>query len=462
MPTMRKPRSALPERALQAMPPARRAAYLTLEQCRGKSGAAGAPLQACLDQVLRAARLGPLDAALATNLAYGLPRFKERLEWLLHRFLKRPERIIPAHKDILLLAAYELVFLDAVPPYASLNWAVDAAKAAFGPTLGALTNAVLRKVADLGEKARSYAFFASEIKDRRELYSVWHCQPTWLINHFRGCYPEPEARAYLEAFTSEAVIGVRLNARKPGQAALAAELAKAEGCLAAQGPGLLFSAAHKPAALEQLIREGRASRQSYAAQEALTALLNMAAVDPDFSAALQSGIWDACAGHGGKTCALLEQGIQVKLASDAHSGRLKGFRDDLARLGLMDAAPALVVADAAAPCPLQVCPPVILADVPCSGLGTLGRRPDIKYNRKPEDLPALAALQTRIIKNLDTCLPAGGYLLYLTCTLNPAENEHQITGLLTREPKAKLVGAWQTPSDSPAREFFYGAVVRKA
>ena len=120
---MRKPRSALPERALQAMPPARRAAYLTLEQCRGKSGAAGAPLQACLDQVLRAARLGPLDAALATNLAYGLPRFKERLEWLLHRFLKRPERIIPAHKDILLLAAYELVFLDAVPPYASLNWA---------------------------------------------------------------------------------------------------------------------------------------------------------------------------------------------------------------------------------------------------------------------------------------------------------------------------------------------------
>lgn len=149
---MRKSRSALPERALKTMPPARRVAYLTLEQCRARDDMPGVPLQAALDQALRAARLGPLDAALATNLAYGLPRFRERLEWLLNRFLKRPDRIIPAHKDILRLAAYELIFLDAVPAYASLNWAVETSKAAFGPTLGALTNAVLRKVAALGKK----------------------------------------------------------------------------------------------------------------------------------------------------------------------------------------------------------------------------------------------------------------------------------------------------------------------
>ncbi len=458
---MRKSRSALPERALKTMPPARRVAYLTLEQCRARDDMPGVPLQAALDQALRAARLGPLDAALATNLAYGLPRFRERLEWLLNRFLKRPDRIIPAHKDILRLAAYELIFLDAVPAYASLNWAVETSKAAFGPTLGALTNAVLRKVAALGEKTCDHAFFASEIKDPHELHSVWHCQPAWIINHFSGCYPESEARAYLEAFTAEAVMGVRLNTRKSGWEALAAELSATEGCLAAQGASLLFSAAHKPAKLEQLIREGRASRQSYAAQEALTALLNIAAASPDFSQTLQNGVWDACAGHGGKTCALLEQGIPVKLAGDPHTGRLKGLREDLARLGLKDIAPALAAADAAASCPLRACPPVILADVPCSGLGTLGRRPDIKYNRKPEDLPALAALQTRIINNLYTCLPAGGYLLYLTCTLNPAENENQITSLLARHPKAELIGVRQTPPDSPAHEFFYGAVIRK-
>lgn len=459
---MRKPRSALPERALKAMPPARRAAYFALEQSRSKNDAPGASLQAVLDQTLRAARLSPLDAALATNLAYGLPRFKERLDWLLNRFLKRPERIIPAHKDILRLAAYELIFLDAVPAYASLNWAVEVSKVAFGPTLGGLSNAVLRKVAALGERARDYAFFASEIKDHGELFSVWHCQPAWIIGHFTGGWPEPEARAYLEAFIAEPVMGVRLNARKPDWEDLASKLIKAEGCLVTQGPAFLFSAAHKPADLEQFIREGRASRQSYAAQEIMAELLTMAATaDPGFSSALRNGVWDACAGHGGKTCALLERGITVKLASDTHSGRLKGLRDDLARLDLTEAPPVLAVADATAPCPLRDCPPVILADVPCSGLGTLGRRPDIKYNRKPTDLPALAALQERIINNLYACLPSGGYLLYLTCTLNPAENENQIAGLLARQPRAALLGARQTSPDSPAREFFYGAVVSK-
>ncbi len=459
---MRKFHSALPERALKAMPPARRAAFLALEQRRGKGDAPGAPLQAALDQVLRAARLGPLDAALATNIAYGTLRCKERLEWLLHKFLTRPGRVIPAHKDILLLAAYELIFLDAVPAYASLTWAVDASKAAFGPTLGGLSNAVLRKVAALGEKARDYDFFATEISDPRQLASVWHCQPDWISAHFAASYPAAEARAYLEAFLAEPVLGVRTNARRPGWESLAADLAREAGCLAAQEQRLAFSAAHKPAQLEQLIREGLASRQSYAAQEALAALLNIArAAAADFSLALPGGVWDACAGHGGKTCALLEQGIAVKLASDPHAGRLAGLREDLARLGLADIAPALVVADAAAPCPLQACPPVILADVPCSGLGTLNHRPDVKYNRRPEDLPGLAGLQHRIVDNLYACLPPGGWLLYLTCTLNPTENEGQIASLTARHPGAELVGAWRTPPDSPAHEFFYGAVVRK-
>lgn len=439
------------------MPPARRAAFLALEQRRGKGS-----LQAVLDRALRAARLGPLDAALATNIVYGSLRFKERLEWLLHKFLARPERIIPAHRDILLLAAYELIFLDAVPAYASLTWAVDASKAAFGPTLGGLSNAVLRKVAALSEKARSYAFLATEIKDPRQLASIWHCQPDWITGHFAASYPEPEAHAYLEAFLAEPVLGVRLNSRKPGWKTLAADLARETGCLAAQEQRLAFSAAHKPAQLEQLIREGLVSRQSYAAQEALAALLGIAdAADAAFSMALRSGVWDACAGHGGKTCTLLEQGIAVKLASDPHAGRLAGLREDFARLGLTDTAPILAVADAAAPCPLRDCPPVILADVPCSGLGTLNHRPDIKYNRRPEDLPALAGLQRRLLDNLYTCLPSDGWLLYLTCTLNPAENEDQVAALIARHPGAALSGAWRTPPDSPAHEFFYGAVIRK-
>ncbi len=466
-----KPRSALPQQALKAMPPARRAAFLALEWTRGKGDL---PLQVALDLILREQRLGPKDAPLATNLTYETCRHQERLHWLLGRFLKRPERLAPAHKDILLLAACELVFMEGIPPYASLNWAVEAAKTAFGPALGGLSNAVLRKVAALKSEARDYAFFAAEIKDRQELLSVWFSQPRWLIEHVTGSYPEAEARAYLEALIAEPALGLRVNTRRSDWPELTARLAGEAGCLAAHGHRLAFAAAHKPADLEQLIREGRVSRQSYAAQEALDAIMQgAAAANPEFTEALQGGVWDACAGHGGKTCALLEQGIPVVLASDIHAGRLAGLREDLERLGLLHPdlaaagpaalahAPAIVLADASGPCPLPHCPPVILADVPCSGLGTLNRRPDIKYKRRPEDLPELALLQARITDNLYDSLPPQGWLLYVTCTLNPAENQDAVAGLLARRPGAELVFVWQTPPDSPGREFFYGAAIKK-
>lgn len=454
-----KPRSALPQRALQAMPLSRRAAFLALERSRGKGEM---PLQAALDLALREHRLGPKDAPLATNLAYETCRRQERLHWLLNRFLKRPERLAPAHKDILLLAACELVFMEGIPAYATLNWAVEAVKLAFGPALGGLSNAVLRKVMALEKSAKDYAFFAAEIQDRQQLYATWFSQPPWVIAHFTDNYPEDEARAYLEAFIAEPVLGLRVNPRRPAWEELAARLSAAPGCLAAQGRSLALSAAAKPVDLEQLVRQGHVSRQSYAAQEALAALLQTAsATDADFTAALQNGVWDACAGHGGKTCALLEQGIPVKLASDTHAGRLAGLREDLARLGLADNAPEIIQADATAPCPLPHCPPVILADVPCSGLGTLNHRPDIKYKRKPEDLAELALLQARIVDNLYTCLPEQGWLLYLTCTLNPAENEKRVAELTARHPEAKVTAVWRTPPGSPAREFFYGAAVKK-
>ena len=441
------------------MPPARRAAFLALERSRGKGEM---PLQAALDLTLREHRLSPKDAPLATNLAYETCRQQERLHWLLNRFLKRPERLAPAHKDILLLAACELVFMEGIPPYASLNWAVDAVKTAFGPALAGLSNAVLRKVAALEKSAKDYAFFATEIQDHRQLYSVWFSQPQWIIDHFTANYTAAEARAYLDAFIAEPALGLRVNRLKPDWEELARRLAAESGCLAAQEHRLAWRASAKPADLEQLIREGRVSRQSYAAQEALDALLQTATVnDAGFAAALQNGVWDACAGHGGKTCALLEQGIAVKLDSDIHAGRLAGLREDLNRLGLADCAPEIIQADATAPCPLPDCPPVILADVPCSGLGTLNHRPDIKYKRTAGDLAELALLQARIVNNLYDSLPEQGWLLYLTCPLNPAENQAQVADLLSGHPGAKLAATWQTSPDSPAREFFYGAAVKK-
>lgn len=456
-----KPRSSLPKRALGGLPPARRAAYLSLERLQAQSGE-GPPLQAILDAVLKSSRLKPEDAALASNLAYGVTRWRIRLDRLLGLWLKRLGDLPPALRDILRLAAYEIVFLEHIPAYASVNWAVEAAKNAYGPRLGGTANAVLRKLAGSGGRPLQEEFYREPGQDRRAFLSIWHSQPPWLIEHFLGAYPEEEALAYLRAFVSEPVVGLRVNRLKPDWERLRDRLAGLPGCLETSGPALLFKAGQKPAGVEELIRAGKVSRQSYAAQVILTDLLRQtAALEAGFTETISRGVWDACCGRGNKTCQLLESGLPVQLASDVNLSRIQGLRSDLSRLGLSGQAPVSALADAAAACPLRDCPPVILADVPCSGLGTLNHRPDIKYRRTPSDLQDLATLQGRILDNLLGCLPSGGFLLYLTCTLNPAENQNLLADIISARPGLELALSLQSPSQSLANEFFFAATLKK-
>jgi 16S rRNA (cytosine967-C5)-methyltransferase len=104
----------------------------------------------------------------------------------------------------------------------------------------------------------------------------------------------------------------------------------------------------------------------------------------------------------------------------------------------------------------------ILVDAPCSGLGTLARRPEIRLRRTPDHLRDLAAIQRAILDAVWRRLLPGGRLLYLTCTLNKAENEDQIAAFLLRHPEAVRMGEFHTPPASPLGEFFYAARLAKA
>ena len=153
----------------------------------------------------------------------------------------------------------------------------------------------------------------------------------------------------------------------------------------------------------------------------------MAAVLADLdSPSWREPIWDCCAGRGGKTTALLEQGHRGIWASDVSLRRLRGLRGELGRLRL----PAVPVfrADATNP-PLGEKPRTILIDAPCTGLGVLSRRPDAKWKRGPRDVVDLAAVQRRILEACAALLPSGGRLVYLTCTATRAENDDQAAWL---------------------------------
>ena len=149
----------------------------------------------------------------------------------------------------------------------------------------------------------------------------------------------------------------------------------------------------------------------------------------------------------------------VRFAPGTQPEYLRGMRDDAKRLVLKT--PPLFCASAAEPA-LRGTPRTILLDVPCSGLGTLARHPDLRTLRTPGQVAGLVDLQRRILDAVWSYLPSGGHLAYITCTMNPAENEGQIDAFLARTPGASLEKQWQSTPDAFGSDLMYGAMLKKA
>ncbi|MBU1229103.1 MAG: antitermination protein NusB [Proteobacteria bacterium] len=449
---------------MAALPPARAAALDCLSACLFE----GRDIQAALDTTLQAGPLSDRDAGLVTELVYGYCRLKGRTEAILGRFLD-PKRRLPDEAALALgLAAYEIMHLDRVPAYASVNWAVDWAKAYTRAHLSGLFNAVLRRVSDLGDAARTINAYREGARDEAQVFSRFYSCPEWIVRLWLEQYPREDVARFLRAQARPPAVGLAVDARALGadlggggaQAGLLADrLAGHPLCVGRSGLGLAFQAGTSLAALaEDLaltpLELSALYRQSFAARETLAALS---------PARWSAPVWDACAGRGGKTRLLLEAGLAPVLASDTHQGRLKALARELAPFA---ADGRLLVfrarADEPAPFPAGVRPASILLDAPCTGLGTLSRRPDIKWKRTPEDAANLVRTQATLLRQTFAALPPGGMLCYLTCTMNLDENQRQVSGFLESEPAARLAATWSTGPETPTGEFFYSATLTRA
>ena len=451
-------RSTLPGLARKAGHDPRAAALSVLHAvlCAGEDS------QAALDRHLASPEMAPTDKRLCTELTYGALRAYGALREDVYALLDDPDKLPLEMRLTLCLAWYELDRLR-VPPHAAIHGAVGHIRNRFGQGLAGVANGVLRSLLRR-RPARQNALpedepspapgYAEETLARRQAMQPWIVR---LCQEQSG--PEA-ARAFLAASGSRPPSGLRLNRRVPGwEEDLRALLAEA-GAVRAGEASLAFSGS-LPWQARQLLAEGKASRQSAASCQALFAL------DPP---AWPQPLWDACAGRGGKTLALLEAGIPVALASDPSSRRLRALAAEYARLVLLPPLPCLISMSATEwpppgdPARSPVCPDLfgtVLVDAPCSGLGTLARRPEIRLRSAPEQLRELAAAQRAILDAVWRRLLPGGSLIYLTCTLNKAENEDQIAAFLLRHPQAVLAGEFRTPPASPLREFFYAARVAR-
>lgn len=360
-----------------------------------------------LRNAIRKAELSGRDAALCTRLAFGVLQNRMLLDWHLARLSSIPlERLEPAVLNCLRLGIYQMLFLDRVPAHAAVNESVAMAKRnSRNPRASALVNAVLRAF----DRSRG------EGLPQPEELSVRYSHPNWLVKEFSSTLPAGEVEAMLAADNTQPATQAQVNTLKTTVFALTEELTQAgvavtphpwlSGCLELGGTG----------SLEELpaFQEGRFYVQDAAARLAVLA----SGAEPGMK------VLDACAAPGGKSFAAA---IQMEdrgsiLSCDLHPHKQKLIEDGAKRLGVKHITAAVMDGRRFDPS-LENRFDLVIADVPCSGLGIIRKKPDIRY-KDPVPLAGLPSVQRDILTNVSHYIRPGGVLLYATCTLLRRENE---------------------------------------
>ena len=409
----------------------------------------GEDLQAAINRTLAESGLNESDKKLVTKIAYGYLRSKTRIEFILARTVKGKLKKLPFGLVVCLgLAVYELHYLR-VPEYATVHWYVEYVKRRFSTRMGKLANGVLRGVIRWGDAAHDPEFFWHGTSSRATFLARYYACPGWIVRMWRDAYGEDACRGLLAASLRPPHTGIRVNRTLPEAEKVYAALAEEVEHPPPQSWGMAL-AGSPSVSLADLEDSGQISRQSFAVQ------LLLAELEP---AGWPVPIWDACAGRVGKTTALAESVDGPIWASDLSRDKIRGLHGETGRL-LLPGVPGFVHDAASTHC-LRRQPGTILLDAPCSGLGVLSRRPDIKHKRTPKEIERLTRIQRDMLGSSLETLPEGGTMIYVTCTLNPEENELAIRDFLSGAGNGVGLERSFSPAWQGVNEFFYAAVLHR-
>jgi 16S rRNA (cytosine967-C5)-methyltransferase len=371
----------------------------------------GAWASPVVDRALSASALDARDRAFAANLVFSALRWEGTLDWVLgHVVARGVDGVEPALLDVLRLGTWELRYGGA-PAHAAVSAWVDVAGAVVGGRATGFANGVLRAVARRGDDLP----WPDPATAEGAALALGY--PRWVVEAARDRFGE-RGDAVLSAGNEPAPIALRAVAPVADVlAGLSAEgVAAAPGRLAPQSV-LLDERGRRPADLA-VVRDGAAVVQDESSQ----------VVGAVAAAGLPAGARavDLCAAPGGKATHMAQLGLAV-LAMDRHPGRLARAARTAARTGL---ALAVAAADGRHP-PLEPGrADVVLVDAPCSGLGVVRRRPELRWRRRPEDVPALHGEQVALLRSAVGLVRPGGRVVYAVCTWTEVETDAVVAEVL--------------------------------
>ncbi|NEP53410.1 MAG: 16S rRNA (cytosine(967)-C(5))-methyltransferase RsmB [Moorea sp. SIO3C2] len=402
----------------------------------------GAFADIALNRVLHTAQLTGADRGLVTELVYGSVRRQRTLDALIDQLgKKKANQQPPDLRTILHLGLYQLRYQGRIPASAAVNTTVDLAKNNGFKGLAGVVNGLLR----------NYARLAANSPDPLELpegdmerLGILHSFPDWMIELWLQQLGVEETEQLCQWFNQSPTIDLRINPLKVSIEEVEAGMQSAELAIQRvpplvshqdEGNGEIIPMFSNPAQLPQALRvvggvgaiqELPGFKEGWWTVQDCSAQLVSYLLDP------QPGdvVIDACAAPGGKTTHIAElMADQGKIwACDRSASRLKKVQQNAQRLQLQSI--QISSGDSRDFPEFTNIANAVLLDAPCSGNGTLHRRPDLRWRMTPEKVQELTVLQKQLLEHTATWVKPGGVLVYATCTLNPQENEAVIQWFL--------------------------------
>lgn len=372
-----------------------------------------------LNKHLKGSQLSVADKGLVTEIVYGTVARKLTLEWYLSHFIKDRDKLDNWLYILLLLSAYQFRYLDKIPNHAVVNEAVELAKARKKGS-EKLVNAVLRRILREGWPD------IDSIKRKNKRDSIAYSLPVWLVSKLKEEYGEERAQAIFKSLLVRNKASIRVTdlSRKEE---IKAVLEASGSPLAATG----LVKEHGHFAGHDLFAEGVITIQDESSQ----------LVAPTLDLQGDEQVLDACAAPGGKTAHMASYLTSGKVtALDLYDHKLDLIQENAERLGVADRVQTQKL-DARKVHEFfgRDSFDKILVDAPCSGIGLLRRKPDIKYNKETADFTSLQEIQLEILGSVCQTLRKGGIITYSTCTIVSEENFQVVETFLESHPEFEQV-----------------------
>lgn len=393
----------------------------------------GAYTNLILEKSLRKSQLQQEDKNLVTEIANGTIRMLKHLDWVLNIFLRSPvDKQNPWLRNILRISTYQLLFMDKIPDYACVNDAVNLSREKVNTKLSQVCNGVLRNII---RNKNNIEYPLSE--DKISYLSVYYSQREELVKRLLTLFGEEESEKILRYYNKRAELFLRNNNIKGNINTLIGEL---------QGEGIITRISELLPCALNVEKMAKSLITSKAFKEGRFYIQNPASMLVGFILAPREDekIYDLCCGVGGKTTHIAEiMNNQGEIfAYDLYQHKVDLLKENSKRLGIsiikayqediLNISSQYGYADR------------VLVDVPCSGMGVLNRRADLRWTLNSDIFASLPLLQLNLLQKASELLIKGGSLVYSTCTVNKEENEDVVKSFLGKNKNYILEGFYES------------------